>query len=257
MAMIGSCYASVVPALRPTLMDHLAAAISAMALPIRSRTAESSWLSENSATPIRARAVRPRQTWRYARWDGPSEPIRSGAAAAAHRRHDHRDGRRVVEPRQSVARHHAEAAEGRLPHHPREPARNRNPRRTIVRVAHRRSGTYRHRRRLPAAGRHAGYRRRRGDDRREGAVAADGHRQRGSGCAREGRRTDGRDGRVHRRDALAAAHPGKNQTGLTRTNLRRDRRAGQAGRKIGKDDLRLRTIRYRINSTTREERSPE
>src|SRR5205807_403251 len=54
MAMIGSCYASVVPALRPTLMDHLAAAIGAMALPIRLRTAESSWLSENSATPIRA-----------------------------------------------------------------------------------------------------------------------------------------------------------------------------------------------------------
>ena len=56
--------------------------------------------------------------------DAASQPPGRRAETASDERVDHRHGRRVVESRPAVERHHAEAAERRLPRDPGEPERD-------------------------------------------------------------------------------------------------------------------------------------
>src|SRR3954467_11979939 len=148
--------------------------------------------------------------------DGPPESVRRAIEADPHRCHDHRHGRRFVEPGKGVERHHAEVAESRLPRHPGEPARDRDSRRALLSIARRRAGTHRHRRRVPPRRGHAGDRRRGGDDWCEDALVAKRDRERGRGGARVERRADGRHGRVYRRHTLSVACASKDNTPLTR-----------------------------------------
>ena len=127
--------------------------------------------ADRRGTPGRTRP--PRQPLMPHR-NPPDEALR----AAPDDRVDHRHGRRLVQSRPAVERHHAEAAERRLPRHPREPERDGGSRRARLRVARRRARAHRHRGRLPPRGVHAGDRGRRGEGRREGAVAAERHRER-------------------------------------------------------------------------------
>src|SRR5436305_254911 len=69
--------------------------------------------------------------------DGSHQSFGRCAHDTAHERDHHRDGRRVVQSREGVARHHAEAPETRLPSDPGEPARDGSARRTRVSIAYR------------------------------------------------------------------------------------------------------------------------
>src|SRR2546422_483060 len=135
----------------------------------------------------------------------PPQPARRRSQTSTHRRVDDRDSWRLVEARQSLVRNHAEAPARGLSRDSRQPARSGDSRRAILSLASRRTRARRHRRRLPPPGGHAGHCGRGGEDRREGAVAANRDRQRGCGEPRERRPARRRDGRVHRRVPFVVA----------------------------------------------------